>query len=267
MAKRNRGGADHEGRMSFGAHLVELRKRLFTAAIGFVVASVIGYILSDFVLDYLRTPIEQIAAASDRTAELNYTNVTEAFDVKLQIAVTVGVVLSSPVWLYQIWAYIVPALKRNEKRYAVGFLGAALPLFFAGCATALVIFPHTIELLASFAPAESTSIFRTKDYVDFVLKLVVAIGIGFVLPVFLVLLNFIGILSAKAIIKGWRVAILCIALFAALATPASDVVTMFLLALPMVGLYYLAAGVAWWHDRAKAKRADKIAAEFATEVS
>lgn len=249
--------------MSFGAHLVELRNRLFTAAIALAVAAVGSYFLVDFVLDGLRVPIEQIAAATDRTAELNYTSITEAFDVRLQIAVTLGVVISSPVWLWQIWAYIVPALKRNEKRYAFGFLAAAIPLFLGGCAMGWFIFPHTVQLLANFAPAEDASIFRTKDYVDFVLKLVVAIGVGFVLPVFLVLLNFIGILTASSILKGWRVAVLVISLFAALATPASDVVTMFLLAIPMVGLYFLAAGVAWWHDRRVAKRARRLSAEIA----
>ncbi|MCU1406863.1 MAG: twin arginine-targeting protein translocase TatC [Glaciihabitans sp.] len=252
--------------MSFGAHLVELRKRLFIAAIAFVVASVGSIFLVKYVLAGLRVPIEQIAQSSGRTASLAYTYTTEAFDVQLQIAVTLGVIISSPVWLWQIWAYIVPALKRSEKRYAVGFLGAAIPLFLAGCTTGWFIFPHTVELLAGFAAQEDASIFRVKDYVDFVLKLVIAIGVGFVLPVFLVLLNFIGVLTAQAIIKGWRVAVLLIALFAAIATPASDVVTMFLLAIPMVILYFIAAGVAWWHDRAAAKRADKVAAEIAIEI-
>jgi sec-independent protein translocase protein TatC len=252
--------------MSLGAHLIELRKRLFIAAIAFVVASVGSIFLVKYVLAGLRVPIERIAADSGRTAELAYTYTTEAFDVQLQIAVTLGVILSSPVWLWQIWAYIVPALKRTEKRYVIGFLGAAIPLFLAGCTTGWVIFPHTVELLAGFAAQEDSSIFRVKDYVDFVLKLVVAVGIGFVLPVFLVLLNFIGVLTASAIIKGWRVAVLLISLFAAIATPASDVVTMFLLAIPMVVLYFIAAGVAWWHDRAAAKRADKFSAEIATDT-
>jgi sec-independent protein translocase protein TatC len=249
--------------MSFGAHLVELRKRLFRAALAIVVCSAGSYFLVDFVLDALRVPLQQIANASGRTAELNYTTLTEAFDVRLQITITLGIVISSPVWLYQIWAYIVPALKRTEKRYAAGFLGAAIPLFLAGCATGWWVFPHTVQLLAGFASSEDTSIFRTKEYVDFVVKLVVAVGIGFVLPVFLVLLNFIGVLSAASIIKGWRIAVLVIVLFSAIATPASDVVTMFLLAIPMIILYLLAAAVAWWHDRAAARRLANLTEESA----
>lgn len=251
--------------MSFGEHLVELRNRLFTSAIFFVVASIGGFFLVNPVLKALQAPIEEIAASSGRTAELNYAQIGEAFDVNLQIAVTVGVILSSPVWLYQIWAYVVPALKRSEKRYAIGFLSAAIPLFLAGCVTAWIIFPHTVILLAGFAPAESSSIFRTKDYVDFVLKLVIAVGVGFVLPVFLVLLNFIGLLTATSILKGWRVAVILIAVFAAIATPASDITTMLLLAAPMVVLYFAAAGVAWIHDRAVARRADRFSADIGTE--
>jgi sec-independent protein translocase protein TatC len=263
VARRTRRGADADGRMSFGAHLVELRKRLFRSAVAIAAATVVGYFFADNVLFVLRAPIEAIARNTGRTAELNYAGLTDAFDVKLQIAFTIGLVVSSPIWLYQIWAYIVPALKRSEKRYAFGFLGAALPLFLAGCATGWYVFPHTVQLLASFAPEQDSSIFQTKDYVDFVLKLVVAIGIGFVLPVFLVLLNFIGILSARSILKGWRISVLLITLFAAIATPSADVVTMFLLAIPMVVLYFLAAGVSWWHDRAVARRSDKLDAEIA----
>jgi sec-independent protein translocase protein TatC len=258
MAGRTRRRTDDEGRMSFGAHLVELRKRLFRAALAVVVLTAASWYLVDPVLAALRSPLDHIEEATGRTAVLNYTTLTGAFDVRLQIMVTLGIVLSSPVWLYQIWAYIVPALKRTEKRYAFGFLGAAIPLFLAGCATGWFVFPHTVELLASFAPEEDSSVFSTKDFVDFVVKLVVAVGIGFVLPVFLVLLNFIGVLSATSIIKGWRIAVLAITIFAALATPASDVVTMFLLAIPMILLYLLAAAVAWWHDRAAAKKLRKM---------
>jgi sec-independent protein translocase protein TatC len=249
--------------MSFGAHLLELRNRLFKAAIAILVAAIAGWFLAPFVLEALRGPLDQIEATTGRTAVLNYTRLTEGFDVRMQITVILGIVISSPVWLYQVWAYIVPALKRTEKRYAAGFLGATIPLFLAGCATGWFVFPHTVELLTNFAPQESTSIFGTKDFVDFVSRLVLAVGIGFVLPVFLVLLNFIGVLSAASILKGWRIAVLAITLFSAIATPPSDVLTMFLLAIPMLVLYMLAAGVAWLHDRAAAKRLRTLTEESA----
>jgi Sec-independent protein secretion pathway component TatC len=94
---------------------------------------------------------------------------------------------------------------------------------------------------------------------DFALKLVVAIGVGFVLPVFLVLLNAVGVLPAASILRGWRVAVVLIALFTAIATPAADVVSMVILAIPMVGLYFLAAGIAWLRDRRHAKKQARLA--------
>jgi sec-independent protein translocase protein TatC len=165
------------------------------------------------------------------------------------------------VWLYQIWSFFVPALMRKERRYALGFLGASLPLFFGGVTMGWWILPNVVLLLTSFAPQESATLLTAKVYLDFALKFVLAIGVGFVLPVFLVLLNLIGVLSAKAIIRGWRWAIVVIALFTALATPAADIVSMIILAIPMIGLYFVAAGIAWLHDRRAAKKAAALAAQ------
>jgi sec-independent protein translocase protein TatC len=114
--------------------------------------------------------------------------------------------------------------------------------------------------MTSFAPDGSTTLLTAKYYLDFSIKFVLAIGIGFVLPVFLVLLNFTGVLSAKSIIKGWRWAVVGVTAFAALATPAADVVSMFLLAIPMLGLYFLAAFIAWIHDKRQASKAAKALA-------
>jgi len=249
--------------MSLGQHLLELRRRLFVSAVSVLVGSVAGWFLSDLVLDFMRGPVTTIAEGVGRTAELNYSGITTAFDLKLQIAVTVGVILSSPVWLYQIWAFVVPALVRREKLYAVGFVSAALPLFLAGCAAGTFVLPNIVRVLTSFVASEDASIIEAKTYYDFVLKLVLAVGIAFVLPVFLVLLNFVGVVTASQILKGWRVAILLIALFTAIATPAADVFSMFLLMVPMVVLYFVAAGVAWIHDRRAAKRVAALDAELA----
>jgi len=259
MAPRTRTRANNEGRMSFGEHLVELRKRLFRSALGIVAGGIVGFIFAPLVLDALRAPILEIAQSRD--ASLNYDSITGAFDLRMQIAIYIGLVISSPVWLYQIFAFVTPALTRREKRYTFGFFFSAVPLFLAGCASGFFVFPHIVEVLAGFAPPEDTSIFLAKYYVDFALKLVFAVGVAFVLPVFVVLLNFMGVVSAKAILKGWRVAILTITVFCALATPAADVFSMFLLAIPMIMLYFAAVGIAFWHDRIVAKRAEKLLTE------
>lgn len=250
--------------MSLAEHLVELRKRLLISAVAVVLAGVGGWFLADFVWAALSDPVLEIAQERDRNAEINYTSVSEAFDTRIAIALTLGIVLSAPVWLYQIWAYFVPALMSQEKRVVLGFLAAAVPLFFAGVFTGWTVLPNIVILLTGFAPAESATLLTARVYLDFALKLVVAIGVGFVLPVFLVVLNVLGVLSARAIIKGWRIAIVLIALFTAIATPAADVVSMVLLAIPIIALYYLAALIAWLHDRRAAKKTALLLGDAAT---
>jgi sec-independent protein translocase protein TatC len=238
--------------MSLGQHIAELRKRLTIAALAILALSVAGFFVADVVINAISIPIEEIAL--QRNAQLVYTTVTEAFDLKFQIAITVGVMASSPVWLYQVFAYLVPGLTSRETKYTLGFFLSAVPLFLAGGFVGWLIFPHMVLLLAGFAGDTQATFLSARVYYDFVLKLVLAVGVAFVLPVFLVLLNFTGVISAVSILKGWRIAILVITLFCATATPAADLVSMFLLAIPMVFLYFVAAAVAWWHDRGVAKR-------------
>ncbi|MDJ0335046.1 twin-arginine translocase subunit TatC [Salinibacterium sp. G-O1] len=247
--------------MSLGDHLRELRKRLVISAAAILVAAIVGFLLAPFVIDALRVPINQIA--EDRNAQIIYTTVTGAFDLRIAIAITIAIVIASPVWLYQIFAFMVPGLTGKEKKYTFGFFFSAVPLFFAGAAAGWYLFPHMVELLTSFSSNEEATFLDAKVYYDFVIKLVLAIGIGFVLPVFLVLLNFVGVLSAQMILKGWRLAILAICIFTAIATPAADVISMFLLAIPMVVLYFAAALIAWVHDRRAARKAAVLEASLA----
>ena len=249
--------------MSLAEHFIELRKRLFRAALALAGGAVVGWFLAGPVMDALRGPITEIAKQQNREAMLNYDSITGAFDLKMQMAITIGAIISSPVWLYQIWAFFVPALTRRELKYAFGFFFTAVPLFIAGGVAGWLLVPHIVSLLTSFAPEQDSAIIAAKTYFDFIMKLVIAVGIAFVLPVFLVLLNFVGVLSAKSIIASWRWALILIALFTAIATPAADVLSMFLLAIPMVLLYFAAYGVAWIHDRRAAKAADRLEAELA----
>jgi sec-independent protein translocase protein TatC len=263
MATRPKRERNPEGRMSLGAHLVELRKRLVIAAIAILVGAIGGWFIYDFVFAALQAPITQIVESTGAKASIAFFGITDAFDLRLQIAITAGIVVSSPIWLYQIWAFFVPGLHRREKRYALSFIGTAIPLFFLGCLAGYYVLPHIVVLMLGFAGDGSSIPIGAKGYYDFMIKLMLATGIAFVLPVFLVLLNFVGVLSAKAIIKGWRVAILLICLFTAIATPAADVISMFLLAIPMVILYFGAAGIAFLHDRRQARRADNLEASIA----
>jgi sec-independent protein translocase protein TatC len=241
------------GLMPLAGHLIEARKRIFRASIGVAVAVVVGYIFADVILDVLRAPI--VALAETRGASLNYGSVSGAFELKMKIALYAGVVLASPVWLYQLFAFFVPALTRREKKYTFGFMLSAVPLFLAGCVAGFTLFPHVVELLASFASTADSTILEASYYFDFVMKLVIAVGVAFVLPVFVVLLNFIGVLPGMSIVRGWRMVLVAVVVFCALATPAADIMSMFLLAVPMCALFAAAAGIAVLHDKRVARRA------------
>lgn len=252
-------------RMSLGQHLIELRNRFFIAAIALVVGMVIAFIITDPIIDWVTEPIQQIAEENGRAA-LNFATVTSPFDMRMRIAFTIGIFLSAPVWLWQIWAFIMPGLTRKEIRYTIAFVAAAVPLFFAGCYVGVLVVPHVIELMWGFTPESGVNFYAANEYYDFVFKLMIVIGVSFVLPVFLVALNVAGIMSGRAILKGWRVAVLIAATFAALATPAADVVSMLMLAGILVVLFFAAAGLSMLFDRRKAKR-DRAAGLLPPELS
>jgi len=253
--------------MTLGAHLVELRKRITYAGLAIVVAAIPAWWLVDPIWAALSAPVLEIAEQQNRDASLNYTTIGEAFDTRLLIMFLVGIIVSSPVWLYQLWAFIVPALHRNEKRYAIGFLSSAAPLFIGGCLAAWSVFPNIVILLTGFAFVESATLLSARTYLDFAIKFILAIGAGFVFPVVLVALNFARVLTGAGILKSWRWAILGVAAFTALATPAADVLSMVLLAIPMIGLYFAAAAVAVLHDKRLAKRDKEFAAEYGIDTA
>ncbi|QNE37688.1 twin-arginine translocase subunit TatC [Leifsonia shinshuensis] len=235
--------------MSLAAHVAELRRRGVRSAAALLAATVGGWFVSPLLLAALRAPIAQAAASQHRLAALNFDTITGAFDLRMQAAFAIGLVASSPIWLYQAWAYLVPALSRKELRYGFGFFFTAVPLFLGGCVAGWLIVPHIVLLLTGFAADGSSSFIQANDYFQFVLKLVVAAGFAFVSPVFLVLLNLLGILPARSILRSWRIAFLVVLGFTAIVTPSADVISMLLLAAPLIALYYLAWFVAALHDR------------------
>ena len=249
-------------RMPLAEHLDEARRRIIRIGVALTLAVIFAYLCSDQVLDVLRAPVEDIAES--RNAAMNYDSITGAFDLKLKIAIFGGVILSSPVWLYQIFAYTAPALTRRERRYAFGSLTAVLPLFAAGCTIGVLIFPRIVELLTGFIPAEDATLLQASYYFDFVLKLVLAAGLAFTLPAFVVILNFIGVLPAKVIAKSWRGCVVFITVFSALVTPAADILSMFLIAISMGILFAVSLCIVWMHDRRKHRR---LAAQRLPETS
>ena len=249
--------ARREKRMSLGQHLVELRKRLMWAALALVVGMVVAFFITDPVIHLITEPIRVVAETQgeEGKVEFMYQTITGPFDMRLRISFAIGILISAPIWIWQIWAFVMPGLTRKEIRYTVGFMAAAIPLFFAGCYVGLLIMPHVVELMATFVPEGGAQFYDALFYYDFVFKLLVVVGVSFILPVFLVAMNLAGVMSGRAILKGWRVAVLISVVFAALATPAADVVSMLMLAGILVVLFFAAAGLSMLFDRRKAKRA------------
>lgn len=252
--------------MTLGAHLVEFRKRLIISAVAIAVALVAGWLLSSWVWDMLRMPINQLEL-SGRDAIIAYGDITSGFDTKVQISLFIAVLIASPVWLYQIWAFLAPGLVRREKLYGIAFLGAAVPLFLGGAYVGWYVLPNIVRLMASFQPSEDAFYLTARSYLDFSVKLLLAVGVGFVLPVLLVMLNFLGVVRGKAILKSWRVAIVLIMVFAAMATPPAEVVSMFVIAIPMLILFFIAAGIALLHDRRVDKKRAKEFAEYGIDLT
>lgn len=239
--------------MALREHLLELRKRLFLAACGLVAGALVGWFLYEPLLDALQAPLQQAAEEQGKVISLNFSGMASALDMKVKVSLFLGVLVSCPWWLYQLWAFITPGLTSKERHYAFGFLGASVPLFLGGALLAWWVLPHAVGILAGFVPDDATNLADAQGYLSFVMRLVLAFGLAFVMPVILVVLNFAGMMRASTMVRGWRWAVLLAFVFAAVMTPTPDALTMIFVALPICGLYFGALGISYLHDR----RADK----------
>jgi sec-independent protein translocase protein TatC len=254
LPKLRRRKANPEARMSLRDHLRELRRRLIWAGLAITVGTVIGWFLYDPLLQALQTPLNRIGAEHGTLVKLNFSDVASPFNLKLKLSFYLGVVVASPIWIYQTWAFIVPGLTRKEKRYTVGFVGTAIPLFLAGIGLAWLVLPNAMEFFSSLTPTGSSQLIDADTYLTFVTRVMLAFGLAFITPILLVALNLAGLLPANTLARGWRIAVFACFLFAAIASPSPDAGSMIALALPMVGLYALAVAIAWTNDRRRARR-------------
>ena len=243
-----------DGRMSLGDHLRELRRRFVVAATAIAVGSVLGWVEYDWLFNQIMAPLRKLADERHGLVNINFGGITQPFTVQLQVALFVGVIVASPVWLFQVWGFIVPGLTKREKRTTMLFMAAAVPLFLAGCLLATKIVPRAVEVLLGFTPQGAANLPDAALYLTFVTRFILAFGLAFLLPVFLVGLNVAHILPARIMLKGWRIAVILIFVFAAMMTPTPDAWTMLALALPMIGLFYAAVGVSIVLDKRRARR-------------
>lgn len=248
------------GVMSLADHLRELRYRLIVTAIAISLAALAsGIWYEQLYLVLMRPYLQAVEMLRQSNPNLNpttvITGVTAPFMLIIQIAVVAGLVLSSPVWLYQLWAYIAPALVAKEKRYAISFVGAAVPLFLLGVAVGYFILPQGISVLLAFTPSTApvTNLLDVNEFLKFTLQLMVVFGLGFLMPVVIVGANLMGVVSAAQLGKARVYVVFGTFVFGAAATPSTDPFSMLALAVPMMILYLIAELICRIHDKRKAK--------------
>jgi len=249
--------------MPLREHLREFRKRLILAAIGVVIGAVAGWFLYPYAFDFLADPIVKATEESGQDAKINFAGLATALDMQVKMSLVIGVIITSPWWLYQLWAFIAPGLRSREKRYTIGFLGAAIPLFLGGVALSLWVYPRAAEILLGFTPEEGSNYLDAQMFMSFAMRLVLAFGLAFIFPVIMVALSAAGLVKASTWMRGWRWAVLLISIFTAIMTPTPDAITMIIMAIPMVALYFAAVGVARLFERSRRRRRAAIEAEEA----
>lgn len=232
--------------MPLGDHLRELRKRLMLAAAGILVGAVGGWFLYPPLFASMVAPLEAIG-------NLNFTTVGQAFDLRIQVALFLGLFLTSPWWIGQLWLFVTPGLTRTERVYSLSFILAGAVLFVGGGALAWWILPHAVQILTSFTPEQALNLLDARTYFAFFMRVILVFGVAFLLPLAMVGLNFLGVVRARTYLGAWRWAVLLAFTFTAVANPLPDAWSMIIMGGAISLLFFLAVGVCFLHDR----RADK----------
>jgi len=249
-----------EATMSLASHLKELRNRLVKAFIFIFIAGVGTFIwYNNGLLDFIKAPYCDLPetlrfSVEGQECTLIVTDVLGGFLLRLKVSFIGGIILSSPFWLYQLWAFVTPGLKRNEKRYTVVFVALSSLLFAGGTVLAYITLRNGLKLLLGIAGEGVTPLLTAPEYVSFVVLLLVAFGISFQVPLIALMLNFVGVLSYQLMARSRRWAFFLTLAFAAFITPTQDPFTMLAMGGPMILLFEAAIQVARILDRRRAKR-------------
>jgi sec-independent protein translocase protein TatC len=248
--------------MTLREHITELRNRLLKCVLAIVLGAIAGWIFYEQALDFLKNPFEtsvrQLAEDSNLKPILTFTGVGDALTFQIKISALAGLIVASPVWLYQLWAFIAPGLHRNERKWAMIFSAIATPLFIGGMAVAYWTLPKGLEILIGFTPLDIQNLITLPQYLDFVIRTMLVFGVAFLIPLVVVLLNMLGIVPAAALGKFRPYIILVIFIFAAVATPSGDPFTMCLLAIPMCLLFFAAEVISRLNDRRRRRKTEEL---------
>ena len=248
-----------EGRMPLIDHIRELRNRIVKIALAVVAGMGVGFIFFNPVWRVIERPL-CAAYIRGRTGcstlginQLALDGPLDSFYLRVKVAVIVGVILSSPIWLYQIWAFVAPGLYAREKRWSYTFLGTAVPLFLVGNLLAYWSLGRSMHYLLGLTPTGVANIVQVDQYMSFVMTMMLAFGIAFEVPLLIIMLNLAGILTHQRFRKWRRLMIFCVFLIAGIANPSPDPTTMLILGGACAALVEVAEFIVWSNDRRRAR--------------
>ncbi len=227
--------------MTLGEHLGELRRRLLIAVVAFVVLACVSVFFYNWEFALLRHPYCEIHQAN--ACNFYVTAPLDALSLRVKLAAFGGLVLASPVVLWELWRFITPGLRRTEKRYAVPFVVSSVVLFLFGCAVVYLVLPHTLGWLIAVGGPRIHALLNPNAYLTLVLLLMVLFGLTFEFPVVLVALQLARVVTPAALLRHWRWAVIGITVCSAVFTPSSDPFSMLALATPLVVFYFASIGV------------------------
>lgn len=244
-----------DGRMALADHLREVRARLLRSVVVILAGMVVALFLYDYTLDLVLGPY------NDAKRELGESVQTGAYIkgaagpllLQLKLSGVVALMATSPYWLYQIWAFIVPGLHPNERTWSRVFMAVAGPLFLAGVATGYYVLPRGLEVLIGFTPGQLENLVEFGEYFSFFTRMLLVFGVAFQIPLFVILLNLAGVLSGRTLAEHRAWVVLGTFVFAAVATPSTDPFSMLMLALPMTVLFGISEVISRILDRRRAR--------------
>ena len=249
---RSQQQANPEGRMSLIDHLRELRNRVVKIAVVILAGAIVGWVFYVRIWDFMQGPFCQAVGHCENAVPgryLAFLGVLDPFYFKVKVAIFAGIILSSPIWLYQLWAFIAPGLYRKEKRWTYALLGAAIPLFALGCYFAYLAMDKGLRFLMTMAPPGTATLYTADTYLGYWLAMVLGFALCFEVPLFLVMLNVVRVLTHERFKKWRRLIIFLIFVFAGIASPSPDPITMLMLGGIVVVLVEAAEVFIYLNDR------------------
>jgi sec-independent protein translocase protein TatC len=246
--------AESGGQMTFFEHLVELRKRIINSLIAIGIGAFVGVYVSKYVINYFTHPMLKALSDAHLDPKLIYTHPAGFFNLIITLGIYIGIVLASPVVLYQIWLFVAPALYKHERSAIAGFMFSTVFLFLGGIAFGyFVALPYMLKFLVSFQ-GPVVPMISINEYFDLTLLVLLGLGLVFEFPILVFFLSLFGIVTPKFLWKNVRYAILVISIVAAVITPTPDAMTMLIFMAPMMALYFVGIGVSFMVVRKKERQ-------------